>query len=351
MPRGRLRRSADKCHESPEHVGYAGPEPGLQASPSASPLDRGSRLSSLRAQPPTPTPVSGYCPTVPEDITDKQMKLRYAGICRVCDAELPARIEAIYERPTKTVRCLGCSPTAPVVEVRATGASTPRSAIQPDETPEPIEPGTPGASARREFERRQASRERRIREKHPRLGGLIHAVTEEPQSTTAWNIGALGEERLGQKLNELASDTVRILHDRRIPGTRANIDHIAITPTGIYVIDSKRYQGRPALRVEGGILRPRTERLFVGSRDSTKLVDGVLRQAEVVRGVVSDDVPVTGVLCFVEADWPLIGGAFTIRGVEVLWPKKLCPRLTARGPLNQDVAELHRSIAAALPLA
>ncbi|GAA4729496.1 hypothetical protein GCM10023350_10970 [Nocardioides endophyticus] len=101
---------------------------------------------------------------------------------------------------------------------------------------DPIDAGTPGASARREYERRQAKRETRIRKNHPKLGGLILAMTDDPQSTTAWDTGAIGEERLGQRLNELSSDTMRVLHDRRNPGTRANIDHIAVTPTGIHVI-------------------------------------------------------------------------------------------------------------------
>jgi hypothetical protein len=35
---------------------------------------------------------------------------------------------------------------------------------------------------------------------------------------------------------------VAVLHDRRIPGSRANIDHIAIAATGVWVIDSKRYK-------------------------------------------------------------------------------------------------------------
>lgn len=145
-------------------------------------------------------------------------------------------------------------------------------------------------------------------------------MSDDPQSTKAWDAGALGEERLGQRLNELSSDTIRVLHDRRIPGTRANIDHLAITPSGIYVIDAKRYRGkRPTLKIEGGILRPRVEKLMVGSRDQTKLVDGVLRQVEVVRALVDDDVPVTGVLCFHDADWPLLGGSFPTRGIDVVW--------------------------------
>ncbi|MBD3781998.1 MAG: NERD domain-containing protein [Micrococcales bacterium] len=284
------------------------------------------------------------------------MRLRYAGTCRVCAAALPARTEAVYERSTRTVRCLthdvpgeGAPGTAEGVEaeeVSHDGLSVEGTAQAAD----PVESGTAGASARREFERRRARREERIRAKHPRLGGLILAVSEEPQSTTAWAVGAKGEEVLGRGLDALASDTIRLLHDRRIPGSRSNIDHLAVTPAGVVVIDAKRYRGRPHLRVDGGILRPRVERLFVGSRDCTKLVDGVLTQVEIVRGIVGEGVPVRGVLCFLDADWPLLGGAFTVRGVDALWPKRLRTQLCGDGPLAmQAVGEVHRSLAAHLP--
>jgi hypothetical protein len=262
------------------------------------------------------------------------MRLRYSGTCRVCSVELPARAEAIYERSSRTVRCV----------THDTAADS-----SPD-VPEEVEPGNPGASARREFERRRAKREERTRAKHPRFGGLILALSDDPQSTKAWDIGALGEERLGNRLNELASDSLRVLHDRRIPGSRANIDHIAVAPSGVYVIDAKRYKGRPQLRVEGGVLRPRVEKLVVGSRDCTRLVDGVLMQVDIVRDLVGDDVPIHGVLCFIEADWPLIGGSFTTRGVEALWPKRLDSKLTSDGPLlAQTVADVHRRLASSLP--
>jgi hypothetical protein len=275
---------------------------------------------------------------------DKRMRLRYAGVCRICGAELPARAEAIYEPTTKTVRCLQhdvgeCPETTEI-------ASPPAGALGS------VDPGVPGASARREFERRRTAREDGIRGKHPKLSGLILAVSDTPQSTNAWDTGALGEERLGARLNELAHDSLRVLHDRRIPRTRANIDHVAITPSGVFVIDAKKYKGRPELRVEGGILRPRVEKLMVGSRDRTSLVDGILKQAEVVHGIVGSHVPVTGVLCFVEADWPLIGGAFSTRGVEVMWPKRLYKALAMDGPLDAGtVNDLHRTLAAALPTA
>ena len=272
---------------------------------------------------------------------EKRMRLRYAGACRVCGVELPAKVEAIYERTTKTVRCVSHD-VHPAVEPAVVEVVDPAVV-------EVVESGTAGASARREFERRKAKREERIRTKHPKLGGLMLAVSDEQQSTTAWDIGALGEERLGKGLDRLASDTLRLLHDRRIPRSQANIDHLVVTASGVYVIDAKKYRGRPHLKIEGGLFRPRVERLLVGSRDCTKLVDGVLKQVDVVRGLLDDDVPVHGVLRFVEADWPLIGGTFTTRGVQALWPKKLYPKLQAEGPFTADtVAEIHRKLAHAL---
>ena len=52
-----------------------------------------------------------------------------------------------------------------------------------------------------------------------------------------------------------------------------------------------------------------------------------------------------GVLCFVEADWPLIGGAFTTRGIHALWPKRLVSLLTEAGPTVVDVAAVRESVA------
>ena len=281
------------------------------------------------------------------------MRLRHAGTCRVCGAELAEKAQAVYERQTKSVRCLSHDVATPP-ETSVDTDAPPVTAeglmeAEPGAT-EVVEPGTAGASARREFERRKAKREQRMRARHPRLGGLLLAISEEQQPTTAWDVGALGEERLGKGLDRLACDSIRLLHDRRIPRSRANIDHIAVTANGVFVIDAKKYRGRPHLKVEGGILRPRTERLLVGSRDCTKLVDGVLKQVDVVRTALADDVPVRGVLCFVEADWPLIGGSFITRDVQVLWPKKLYPQLQLAGPLSvDDVDTIHRRLAKALP--
>ncbi len=272
---------------------------------------------------------------------DKRMKLRYAGVCRLCGTDLAARAEAIYERSTKTVRCVECPTDSSVVIETTSDAAIAVGGPAPATTVDVS--GVAGSSARREYERRKAKDEERLRQKWGKLGGIAVALSDEKQSTKAWATGAVGEERLGARLDSLASDTIAVLHDRRIPGTKANIDHIAITAAGIWVIDAKRYRGRPELKIEGGILRSRVEKVLVGRRDCTMLVDGVLKQIDLVREVVGD-LPVTGALCFVEADWPLMGGAFTTRGVHALWPKRLV-KLLVEAEGSVDVSATREALA------
>lgn len=253
-----------------------------------------------------------------EATNEKRMKLRYPGACRSCGVGLAARQEAIYERASKTVRCLDC-PTAAAVagEAWREPEGEPESPAHDSEAA--------GASAQREYERRKTRRAEQIRTRHPRLGGLILALSDDPQSTKAWASGARGEAALGARLDKHTSESLAVLHDRRIPGTKANIDHIVVAAGGVFVVDAKRYvDKRPELRVEGGILRPRVEKLIVGGRDRTELVNGVLGQVEQVRAVLSEEtIDVSGVLCFIDADWPLIGAFFSTRGVGVVSPRKL----------------------------
>lgn len=278
---------------------------------------------------------------------EKRMALRYAGTCHLCGADLPARGQAIYEFATKTVRCIDCS-----------GSAAAASENEPaDIAAAPLDEAADvaGGSARREYERRKDRREKRIRTSHPKLGGLILALSDEPQSTRAWAIGAAGEQQLGTRLDGVVSPTLQVLHDRRIPGTRANIDHIVVCSSGVFVIDAKKYKGRPHVKVEGGVFRPRVEKLLVGSRDCTKIVEGVLKQVSLVSAALQEthqDVPVHGALCFVGADWPLFGGSFLIRGVRALWPKRLISRIGEAGPLAPgDIRPIVQRLAGRFPVA
>lgn len=278
---------------------------------------------------------------------EKRMRLRYSGTCRLCATPLPAGQHGIYERETKTVRCVVCPVPAIESDRETEGETEPEIEIAPDVN---NDIDVAGGSARREHELRKSAREQRIRASHPKLGGFILALSDEPQTTRAWEQGAIGEELLAERLKDLPAD-MRVLHDRRVPGSRANIDHIVVSSAGVWVIDAKRYKGkRPELHVEGGILRPRVESLRVGGREQTKLVDGVQSQVEKVAGAVADpDVVVRGVLCFLEADWPLFGGDFTVRDIAVMWPRLLTKRISAAAPASIDVDAVYGRLRAVFP--
>jgi len=203
--------------------------------------------------------------------------------------------------------------------------------------------GTAGASARREHERRQARREQEKLRQHPRIGKLLLAIQEAPQHEKRWAHGAEGEELVAAALAKRCGPDVVALHDRRLPGTRANIDHVVVAPRGVWVVDAKRYSGK--IRVEKPLLG--AAKLTIAGRDRTKLVDGLAKQVAAVRDAVADiapGTPVQGAFCFVEGDLPLLGTP-QIKGLELLHRRLLAKRLNAAGPL--DAPSVSR-IAAAL---
>jgi Nuclease-related domain len=67
----------------------------------------------------------------------------------------------------------------------------------------------------------------------------------------AWQRGAAGERRTARLLGPLERHGWAILHDLAVPGSAANIDHLAIGPGGVFVVDSKQYRGRLQLDAAG----------------------------------------------------------------------------------------------------
>ena len=74
------------------------------------------------------------------------------------------------------------------------------------------------------------------------------------RSAEAFERGAVGEEATARALGELSAEGWRVFHNVRWPGrSQANIDHVLVGPSGVFVIDSKAWEG--VVEVRGGVLR------------------------------------------------------------------------------------------------
>jgi len=140
------------------------------------------------------------------------------------------------------------------------------------------------------------------------------------------------------------------LEDRRV-GIRSNIDHIAIVPTGVYVIDAKNWAGRVELKVgrSGG---RQVKRLMVNGGDHTDLVSNMAWQIDTVLAALDGtEVPITPVVCFVgEDNWARHHAGFDIAGVKVLPGGLLAELVRRNGSVNLSVRiECGRLISMQLP--
>lgn len=89
--------------------------------------------------------------------------------------------------------------------------------------------------------------------------------------TDRWLRGAVGEQATARILQGLSARRWVVLHDLAVPGSRANIDHVVIGRTGVWVIDSKTTRSR---------VRPGWRRVYFGDRQLD--ADPVRWEAQVV---------------------------------------------------------------------
>lgn len=211
---------------------------------------------------------------------------------------------------------------------------------------------TAGGSARAEHARRLARHKERVRQRRPTLlalgaialvvaawaftvgesptigivailvalSGLGRLVTI-PTHVKAWAIGAEGEGRTAAALEPLAAEGFRILHDLPIPGSRANIDHVVIGPSGVFVIETKSFGGK--LQIRGGDV-------YVAGRRKTAMLDEVRREVAVVASILADDlerlgIEVTPLICVHRAELPFFRSK--AQDIAILSPKAVVNRL------------------------
>jgi Nuclease-related domain len=63
------------------------------------------------------------------------------------------------------------------------------------------------------------------------------------EQVAAWQRGAQGERRTARLLDRLVRDGYVVFHDLAVPDSPANVDHLVIGPSGVFVIDSKQWTG------------------------------------------------------------------------------------------------------------
>jgi hypothetical protein len=212
------------------------------------------------------------------------------------------------------------------------------------------ESGEGGASARKQYERLHQKRDEMLDHRYGRFAGVVKFLSDDPQSARAWAKGSSGEQLLAAALEKRIGDRAVILNDRKIPRSSANIDHIVIAATGVWVIDAKKYTGRLQRRDKGG-WRKVDYHVYVNGRDQTKLVAGLHKQAAVVRTALGDlDVPIHSAICFVEAEWDFFLKPFQIESVWITYGRHLCEMIGGEGPLSDEqVLEVSNDLAIKLP--
>ena len=171
------------------------------------------------------------------------------------------------------------------------------------------------------------------------LCGLVIAVGAPPiaQSTQSWATGAEGEVATAALLDPLVPLGAVVLHDRRIPGSRANVDHIVVSPGGVFMVESKSYTHEVGSR--SGVLTTGGRR--VGA------VAEVRREAAAVEQVV--DRPVVPLIAVHRARVSVR----TVDGIRVLRPSELQAAITSHPPVLSpaEVSDLAARIDAAMPRA
>lgn len=121
----------------------------------------------------------------------------------------------------------------------------------------------------------------------------IFIATRLPREALFWERGAKGERKTSDALAPLQRRDFIVLHDRRIPDGRSNIDHVAIGPQGVFVIETKYLSGD---------IQIINNKLFIADTERHNIVEQVYREAIATQIALGDALnrlrlTVTPILC------------------------------------------------------
>jgi hypothetical protein len=231
--------------------------------------------------------------------------LIYGGTCVACGGTIDKNAKGWHNRVIKKARCASCGPGRP--DPVPVPSLDPPPALRPD----PVG----GTSTLKQFSGKNRSQ------------GLK---------------GATGEYLMDRYLHKHLTDGEVILTDRRVPGGDANIDHVVVASSGVWIIDSKMWEGKIVYKAKS--MTSAKMKLKVGGEDRTAKIQTIYNLVIPVAGVIDDrSVPIHPAMVFVEGDWGsraalrFIGGKpYNHEGVWLTAPIVLKKLVRGPGPLTTD---------------
>lgn len=201
---------------------------------------------------------------------------------------------------------------------------------------------------------------RQLRTPLVRVATAAGIKTRAEQRARRFEAGSAGEKRTGKMIDPLKREGWAILHDRALPRGNANVDHLAISPTGaVFMPDTKKWSAAHPVTVRAG-------RLWHGERDVTDRLDGLYHEQQTVARVLN--APVTPLIAMEGAPLHDANGRpvseLTFNGVRIVPAHRLPDVLRAAGrrpaatfranangriPGQRAAADLARAAEQALP--
>lgn len=181
------------------------------------------------------------------------------------------------------------------------------------------------------------------------IAAILDTVYRARSNSTvpAWRRASIAERRTEAQLRKLERNGYRTLHARAIPDSEAQIDHLVVGPTGVYAVDSEKWDKRLPVRVQMGKklfhgpfdMKPRlTEAKWEASRASELISEAYGKEISVVPSLAIYGPPVP---------WKIM----TIRGVDVYEGARARKWITKRerALTKAEIDRLHDIAAQVLP--
>jgi len=112
---------------------------------------------------------------------------------------------------------------------------------------------------------------------------ILHTVYRAKTISTvpAWRRPSVAERKTEAQLKRMERGGYRSLHARAIPGSEAQIDHLVIGPTGVYAVDSEKWDRRLPVRVQSH------RKLFHGPFNRKERLDEARWEAQSASDLIS----------------------------------------------------------------